>query len=114
MYCNLLTEMLTHKPEITKLHIAECLKISEKRAGDYLNGASEIPWSKALKIKNTFFPELSMEYLFEFKLNGEPQDFDGSLQYKNLIIDMLNGINSVTIFKRIYLFCLSMGSPKKY
>lgn len=46
--------MLTHKPEITKLH-----KISEKRAGDYLNGASEIPWSKVVKIKNTFFQSLA-------------------------------------------------------
>lgn len=70
MFYNLLAEMARHRPRITKLNIAECLEISEKTARNYLKGTSKIPWSDALKIKNTYFSELEMEYLFETDENN--------------------------------------------
>ncbi|MFW2500453.1 hypothetical protein OD350_03560 [Clostridium beijerinckii] len=65
MFRNLLAEMSRNK--ITRRDIANCLGVSEKTARNYINGASKISWYDTLKIKNTFFPELSLEYLFETK-----------------------------------------------
>lgn len=65
MFYNLLAEMIRHKPRVTRSDIASCLGVSEKTARNYLNGASKITWSDALKIRNTYFPNLDIEYLFE-------------------------------------------------
>ena len=63
MFRNLLAEMSRNR--ITRRDIADCLGVSEKTARNYINGISKISWCDTLKIKNTFFPELSLEYLFE-------------------------------------------------
>ena len=65
MFNNLLAEMVRNK--ISKRDIATCLEVSEKTARNYLNGSTKISWNDTLKIKNTYFPNLSLEYLFEIK-----------------------------------------------
>lgn len=63
MFRNLLAEM--SRSRITRRDIAACLGVSEKTARNYINGISKISWQDTLKIKNTFFQKLSLEYLFE-------------------------------------------------
>lgn len=63
MFRNLLAEM--SRSRITRHDIAACLGVSEKTARNYINGISKISWFDTLKIRNTFFPDLSLEYLFE-------------------------------------------------
>ena len=70
MFNNLLAEMARKNPRITRLNIAKELKISEKTVRNYIMGKSQIPWSYALKIKHTFFPNLDMEYLFKVEDNN--------------------------------------------
>lgn len=62
MYNNLLAEMTRQK--ISKYDIAKRLNVSEKTARNYLNGKTKISWQDSLKIRNTYFPNLDMEYLF--------------------------------------------------
>jgi predicted transcriptional regulator len=62
MFNNLLAEMARHR--IKKNDIANCLGVSEKTLRSYLKGTSQISWLDALKIRNTFFPGLEIEYLF--------------------------------------------------
>jgi len=64
MYYNLIYEMANHEPEITKTDIAKCLGVKEKTVNSYINGATRISWLKALKTKEVFFPDYSLDYLF--------------------------------------------------
>lgn len=70
MFRNLLAEMSRNR--ITRRDIAACLGVSEKTARNYINGSSKISWYDTLKIRNTFFKDLDIEYLFrtdDTKLN---------------------------------------------
>ncbi|MBU3146602.1 XRE family transcriptional regulator [Clostridium sp. CF012] len=63
MFRNLLAEM--SRQRITRQDIASCLGVSEKTARNYINGATKISWCDTLKIRNTFFTKLDIEYLFQ-------------------------------------------------
>jgi predicted transcriptional regulator len=63
MFNNLLAEMARNK--ISKHDIADCLGVSDKTIRNYFNGSTKISWLNTLKIKNTFFPNLDLEYLFK-------------------------------------------------
>lgn len=69
MFNNLLAEMTRQK--ITRADIARCLGVSEKTARNYINGKTKISWLDTLKIKNTYFPNLSLEYLFYVNKKNE-------------------------------------------
>ncbi|UZW13234.1 helix-turn-helix transcriptional regulator [Clostridium pasteurianum] len=63
MFNNLLAEMARNK--ITKQELAVYLGVSEKTIRNYINGSTKISWLDTLRIKNNYFPSLSLEYLFE-------------------------------------------------
>lgn len=63
MFNNLLAEMARNK--ISKRDMAIHLGVSEKTIRNYIDGSTKISWLDTLKIKNTYFPNLSLEYLFQ-------------------------------------------------
>lgn len=69
MYNNLFAEMARNR--IKKKDITDCLCVGEKTLRNYLNGTSKISWNDAVKIRNTFFPDLDIEYLFKTFENEE-------------------------------------------
>jgi predicted transcriptional regulator len=65
MYKNLEAEMV--RKGITRKDIAHLLKVRYATVSWKLSGKSRLYYDEALKIKNTFFPEFTIEYLFETK-----------------------------------------------
>jgi plasmid maintenance system antidote protein VapI len=63
MFNNLLAEMARNK--ISKRDVAMHLGVSEKTLRNYIDGSTKISWLDTLKIKNNYFPHLSLEYLFQ-------------------------------------------------
>jgi plasmid maintenance system antidote protein VapI len=63
MYRNLEAEMARHG--ILKKDVAETLKVRHATVYDKMNGKSSFTLDEAFKIRNTYFPELAIEYLFE-------------------------------------------------
>lgn len=63
MFKNLLAEMARNS--IKKKVIASALGISERALSNKINGSSEFFWKEVYSIKILFFPELTVEYLFE-------------------------------------------------
>lgn len=63
MYLNLKCELL--KKGITYKQIAKLLGLGEKTIYNKINGNSEFTFSEVKKIKQTLFPDLTLEYLFE-------------------------------------------------
>ncbi|MEN2464966.1 XRE family transcriptional regulator [Ornithinibacillus sp. JPR2-1] len=62
MYDNLNAEMVRHG--VTKAELARFLKLRYATVLDKLNGKSRFYFDEAYKIKQKFFPHLSIEYLF--------------------------------------------------
>lgn len=62
MYPNLKAEMARKK--ITQLAIAECLNVTPTTISLKLNGKAKLLLPECMKIKNNFFPDCSLEYLF--------------------------------------------------
>lgn len=63
MYRNLLAEMA--RKNITKKEIANFLDLRVATICDKINGKYSFKLDEAFKIKKEFFPQLSVEYLFE-------------------------------------------------
>lgn len=63
MYRNLEAEMV--RQGITRKDIAELLDVRYATVIDKLKGKFSFTLDEAFKIKNSFFSELSFEYLFE-------------------------------------------------
>ena len=63
MLHNLISEIAVRK--IKKKDIAKALDIDEKTLRLKLDGARQFKANEMLKIKDTFFPELTLDYLFE-------------------------------------------------
>lgn len=64
MYLNLKAEMARH--DISRADIAKVCDVTTDAISAWTSGETEVKLSSALKIKEKFFPELSLEYLFEF------------------------------------------------
>lgn len=65
MLGNLIVEMKRSK--VTQAEIAKCLSLSRMSVIQKINGKSDFTATEMFIIKNKFFPELSLEYLFEKK-----------------------------------------------
>lgn len=63
MYKNLEAEMA--RLGITRGNLAEILNVRYATIIEKMNGKSRFYYDEAMKIKNTLFPELSLEYLFD-------------------------------------------------
>lgn len=62
-YSNLRAEMARHNVEIG--HLAELLNLRRGAVGNKINGRSRFFYDEAVIIKNHFFPNCELEYLFE-------------------------------------------------
>lgn len=60
---NLIKECAVHK--VTNVSICRTLKISERAVYNKMNGLSDFTVPEAIKIRDVFFPDMSIEYLFE-------------------------------------------------
>ncbi len=67
MYMNLRAEMARN--DVTIGDIAKVLDVRYATICDKLNGRFRFYYDEALKIKKHFFPDCSLEYLFERKQN---------------------------------------------
>jgi len=63
MYRNLEAELVRNG--LNRSDLAECLEVSYGTISAKMNGKYEFTLSEAIKIKNKFFSDLSIEYLFE-------------------------------------------------
>lgn len=63
MMYNLLAE--SARKGITKKQMSECIDVSEKTFYNKVRGSSEITLVEAQMIRDTFFPEHKIEYLFK-------------------------------------------------
>lgn len=63
MYKNLEVEMTRNG--ILKKGIAKCLGVREATLSNKMNGKSTFTLDEALKIKNTYFSGMTIEYLFK-------------------------------------------------
>lgn len=63
VYKNLEAEMV--RRDITRKDIAELLNVRYATVVDKLKGRSNFTLDEAFKIRNAYFPYLSIEYLFE-------------------------------------------------
>ena len=64
---NLMAEIA--KKRIKKKEIAEALQIDERTLRNKLDGHTQFRANEMLKIKDTFFPEQSLDYLFAVERN---------------------------------------------
>lgn len=65
MLHNLISELAVKK--ITRKKISEETGISQRALYDKINGKTEFTLDEMLVIRDTFFPELTLDYLFEIK-----------------------------------------------
>jgi hypothetical protein len=63
MFPNLRAEMA--RKNINNKHLANILDISHDSVGNKMNGRTEFTRLEMFKIKQEYFPDLSIEYLFE-------------------------------------------------
>lgn len=63
MYKNLRAEMARNK--LTVGDLAKALNVRRATVSDKINGKRRFYYEECLKIKKTFFPNLSIEYLFD-------------------------------------------------
>lgn len=62
MYINLKAEMVRHG--VRDVDIAERIGISDRAFRNKISGRSEFGVKQAIQIRNKFFPDLDVEYLF--------------------------------------------------
>jgi len=65
VYNNLRAEMARNN--VTVGNLAEILNVRYATVSDKLNGRFRFYYDEAIKIRNHFFPDCSLEYLFEAK-----------------------------------------------
>lgn len=65
MFPNLRAEMARYG--IRAIDLSPVLKVTSDSVSNKLNGKSEFTRSEIFKIKKTFFPNLTLEYLFTTK-----------------------------------------------
>jgi len=53
------------RKNISRREVRTLLGISEKAFNNKLSGLNEFTFRQTLRIKNTYFPDLDLEYLFE-------------------------------------------------
>jgi|CZCB01.1.fsa_nt_gi hypothetical protein len=63
MYKNLLAEMARHN--ISRKQIAELIGGSYNHVREKIKGKYEFEYGEAVKIQETFFPDLDLKYLFD-------------------------------------------------
>lgn len=69
MYKNLEAEMVRNN--VTRTNLANLLKVRYATVIDKMNGKSRFFYDEALKIKTVFFPDLTLEYLFQVDEKSE-------------------------------------------
>ena len=70
MYVNLKAEM--EKKNITVSDIAQSIRKTDRSIRDKINGNGNFTWSEVNSIRDSFFPGMSMEYLFSIEnTNGK-------------------------------------------
>lgn len=62
MFPNIRAEMA--RKNLTMSDIAKGLKVNKRTLGNKLSGKTEFTWSEICRIKKSFFPTCSVEYLF--------------------------------------------------
>lgn len=63
MLSNLVAEMARNN--INNSDIAKCIGCTERTVRNKIDETTAFTYSEAIKIRNTFFPKLETEYLFE-------------------------------------------------
>ena len=63
MYRNLKAEMARNN--LNMGHLADLLEVRRATISDKMNGKNSFYYDEAKKIKETYFPSFSIEYLFE-------------------------------------------------
>lgn len=69
MLRNLKAEMA--RSSVSTEMIMDVLGKSDKTTRDKINGKSSLYFSEAVKIRDTLFPNLSLEYLFSQSINDQ-------------------------------------------
>lgn len=72
MYINLKAEMVRHG--VRDVDIAERIGISDRAFRNKISGRSEFGVKQAIQIRNKFFPDLDVEYLFRDDLAEKSPD----------------------------------------
>ena len=72
VYTNLMKEC--HRKEISRQQLANLWGISYNTACEKLNGNSRIYLDEALKVNRIFFPEFTIDYLFEPLLDWQVEE----------------------------------------
>ncbi|NJH79279.1 XRE family transcriptional regulator [Staphylococcus agnetis] len=57
-------EKVRKQNKVSLVDIADLLEVRYQTVSDKINGISDFKFGEALLIKNTFFPEYEIEYLF--------------------------------------------------
>ncbi len=65
MFANLIKEMKSSCPKITQAKIAKLLNIAEKSVSARFNHKVEWTRKEMFLIRDNFFPDLNLDYLFE-------------------------------------------------
>lgn len=65
MFPNLIAEMA--RKGITQKDLCNCIKKDKSTLSEKMNGKREFKISEIKQIKDTFFPDLTLEYLFDTK-----------------------------------------------
>lgn len=63
MFPNIRAEMA--RQGLTTAAMAEKLKLNERTLGNKLSGKTEFTWGEVNRIRSIFFPNCSLEYLFQ-------------------------------------------------
>lgn len=67
-------ERIRKQKKVSLVDIADLLEVRYQTVSDKINGISDFKFGEALIIKNTFFPEYEIEYLFsseEYEKNNQ-------------------------------------------
>lgn len=64
VFKNLRAEMA--RQGLTNIQVAKAIEVSEKTFRNKMYGRTEFTRSEMLKIQKSFFPNLTLDYLFEF------------------------------------------------
>lgn len=69
MYANLKDEC--KRKGVTRGQIASLWGVTYNTVGEKMNGRSRLYWDEAVRLRNVFFPEFQMEYLFSCERTNE-------------------------------------------
>lgn len=66
-------EKVRKQNKVTLVDLADLLEVRYQTVADKINGVSDFKFGEALLIKNTFFPEYEIEFLFSTEKNQEEE-----------------------------------------